>query len=183
MAAAELQPYRPARAHSIDFLTVSGFNVLMTKFRRLLCLAALGLLAGAGCHSTPAPSRVDVDALAFIEVRGHGPMEVARAVSEAFHEASYMSVRLPPTSKTMSLVFEKPGSATESVVYGDWSGKVWYRVRIKIETPDPDVQLVKCDAYRVVGHGDPRFEEETKISFRKGPYQEVLDKAKGKLEN
>jgi len=126
--------------------------------------------------------RPDVNALAFVEIHGHEALEVARAVSEVFREAAFRPAPLAP-NKVMKLVFEKEATMTDSVVYGDWSGKVWYRVKISIETPDLNVHLVKCDAYRVVGHGDPRFEEETRISFRKGPYQELLDKVKARLGN
>jgi hypothetical protein len=155
---------------------------MIIHYRPLILVALLAVLpglVGAGCHST-APSRPDVDSLAFIEVRGHSSVETARVLSEVFREAGYMPVAQSPT-KSMSLVFERPGTTTESVFYGDWSGKVWYRVKIKIETPDADLNLVKCDTYRIVGHGDPRFEEETKVSFGKGKYQELLDRAQARL--
>jgi hypothetical protein len=154
----------------------------MNKLRRPLSLRAFLALAllGAGCHSTPSTDRVDVDSLAFVEIHGHESIEVARAVSDVFKEAGYAPIPLPP-NKAMNLAFEKEGSMTSSVVYGDWSSKVWYRVKIKIETPDPQVHLVKCDAYRIVGHGDVRFEEEKKIAFKKGPYQELLEKVKARL--
>jgi hypothetical protein len=153
----------------------------MTKIRLHVWCVLAGLAAvGNACRSTPeTPRRPDVDSLAYIEVQGHPSMEVARAVSEVFREAGFVPMPLGP-NKAMKLVFEKPATTTDSVVFGDWSGKVWYRVKIDIGAADPDV-LVRCDAYRVVGHGDPRFEEETRIAFRKGPYQELLDKAKGRL--
>ena len=82
----------------------------------------------------------------------------------------------------MMLVFDRPGSTSANVVYGDWSGGVWFRAKLDIRALDADTQIVECDAYRVLSHGEARFEEENKLSkLYKSHYQELLNKIKGQL--
>jgi hypothetical protein len=133
----------------------------------------------AGCKSTPpGPSA----SLAFIEIQGKTSLEIARTVSEVFKEANYVSVR-PPANRDMTFIFEKQGTTGDLLMYGDWSPNApWYRVKLSIRTLDPQTELVECDVYRVVGHGDARFEEETKLSrFKKGTYQDLLNRVKERL--
>ena len=109
-------------------------------------------------------------------------MEIARAISEVFHEANYIPARLAANHKMM-LMFEKEGNTGDMLVYGDWSSKKpWYRVKLNIKSLDPETQLVECDAYRVTEHGDPRFEEEKRLSrFKKGAYKDLLNRVKDRL--
>jgi hypothetical protein len=150
---------------------------------RWMCLAVsltcLWLLAGCKT-STPSPRLSD--SLAYVEVTGRTPLEVAHAVSEVFREASYSPARLP-ANDDMRLMFEKETGKGDLVLFGDWSGKnLWHRVRINIKPLDAQRQLVECDVYRVLDRGDPRFEEESKLStLKKKPYQEILDKVKARL--
>jgi hypothetical protein len=149
-----------------------------------LLAAALGLLCG--CNSTKAPG---TDSLAAIHVKGRTPLEVARVLSEVFQSAGYQPTALPP-SRGFRLQFERQGSLGATVMYGDWSSKdVWYRAKIKInrlETDtdtESDTYVVTCDAFRVLHRGDPHFEEEHRLtSMKSGPYQDLLDKAKARLE-
>ncbi len=143
---------------------------------------SLALCLLTGCKSTKAPG---TDSLAAIHVKGHTELEIARAVSEVFQAAGYQPTPLPPARGTR-MQFERQGSLGATVIYGDWSSKdVWYRAKIKINRldTDPDTFVVTCDAFRVLHRGDPHFEEESRLSsLKKGSYQELLDKAKARLE-
>lgn len=150
----------------------------------VLLIATSGLLGG--CNSTKAPG---TDSLAAIHVKGRTPLEIARVVSEVFQSSGYQPSVLPP-SRGFRMQFEKQGSLGATVIYGDWSSKdIWYRAKIKInrlETEtgtEPETYVVTCDAFRVLHRGDPHFEEEHRLtSLKSGPYQELLDKAKARLE-
>jgi hypothetical protein len=151
----------------------------MRRSFSLLCLAAL-LVAG-GCQSpSPVPN---CNSLACVEIIRHAPMDIARTVSAVFTEAGYQVAPLPPNNQMM-LMFEREGSTGETLAYGDWSGKKpWKRVRIHIKRVGEEKSRVECDVYRVLDHGDPRFEEEAKLtSLKRKPYQELLDQVKARLE-
>jgi len=120
--------------------------------------------------------------LVFVEIKGKAPLEIARVISEVFKEAHYVAAR-PAANHKMMLMFEKEGNTGDMVIYGDWSSnKPWYRVKLNIKSLDNETQLVECDAYRVSEHGDPRFEEEKRLSrFKKGAYQDLLNRVKDRL--
>ena len=61
-------------------------------------------------------------------------METARAVSEVFRQAGYKLLPAPENKdRDLSLIFEKPGGAMATVLYGDWdANKVWSRVKVRI---------------------------------------------------
>ena len=80
------------------------------------------------------------------------------------------------------LMFQKEAGTGDVVLYGDWSGKNAFRVKLNIKSIDPQTQLLECDAFRVLDPGDPRFEEEKKLSsMKRKPYQELLNRIKEKL--
>jgi hypothetical protein len=154
------------------------------RLKHAIILALAGLLAAlclTACSSTKAKAPV-TDSLAAIEVKGRSLMEVARALSETFQEAGFNPVPVAPGRDTR-LVFERPGSTKDTVVYGDWSlTRLWYRAKLRITRTDPDTQLVTLDAFRVFSHGEAHFEEEKKLGkMSRGTYQEILEKAKVKL--
>jgi len=156
--------------------SISGYQQRLALSGLLLSL----LLSCWGCKSTkPEPP---TDSLAFVEIKGKTPLEIARAISDVFREANYLPAR-PVANHKMMLMFEKEGTTGDFLMYGDWSSnKPWYRVKLNVKDLGPETQLVECDAFRVIGHGDPRFEEETKLShFKRKPYQELLDQVKERL--
>ncbi len=136
-------------------------------------------LAGSGCRTPQGPAS---DSLAAVEIKGCGPLEIARSLSDVFEKAGYSPVALPP-NRGEKMLFEKEGNVGETVLYGDWNAKrVWYRVRIQMNLGGPDSELVTCNAFRVLNHGDPHFEEEQRLSrLRAGAYQHLLNLAKARL--
>jgi len=143
----------------------------------LLVIASLG----PGCKSKPPPPS---KSLAYVEIKGKAPLEIARAISAVFKEARYVPARLPP-NHDMMLMFERQGNTGDMLLYGDWtSNKPWYRVKLSIKTLDSETQLVECEVFRVKEYGDPKFEEETKLTHsKKGHFQELLDQVKQRLDS
>ena len=157
----------------------SSFGFLqVTRHSSLVTLIILCVCYGLGCKS---PQGAASDSLASVEIRGRSALEVAHAVSEVFREASYAPAHLPANNKMM-LMFEKPTGTSETVIYGGLSGKLWHRVKINIKSLDEQTHLVECDACRVLDKGDPRFEEETKLSrLNRKPYQHLLEAVNARL--
>ncbi|MGA2864659.1 MAG: hypothetical protein ABSF95_09240 [Verrucomicrobiota bacterium] len=145
--------------------------------RRAAWLAVCACLGGA-CQSPKAPGH---ESLAAVLISGQTPLTTARAVSDVFQKAGYTPVPLPPNKDTR-LVFEKPGGALATVLYGDWeANKVWYRVKVRIDALGADLQLVTCDVFRVLDHGDAHFEQEQKVTpLKKGPYRHLLNQVKAR---
>lgn len=152
------------------------------KMKRLMVWSGLLIILtfiGFACKSPHGP---DTDSLAFVEIKGKTALEIARTISEVFREAHYAPAR-PAANHKMMLMFEKEGTTGDMLFYGDWSSKKpWYRVKLNIKSLDAETQLVECDAYRVLEHGDPRFEEERQLSrLKKGHYQDLLNRVKERL--
>jgi hypothetical protein len=96
-----------------------------------------------------------------------------------FQSAGFESQPQPPEPR------EAAGARTPghhgSVLWGIGRGR--FASRINFVTTGSDHHLVRCDAYRVLEKGSRHFEEEHKLSSMKaGPYQELLDKVKLKVE-
>ena len=139
--------------------------------RRRLPLLGPILLISAGCHS---PHATSSSRLASILINDR-PLPQIEAVTQAvFREKGYQVSRRQPGQ----FVFEKAGTSMNTFVYGDWSDqKVWVRVKLYLTKLGNTQQvLLDCDAYMVNEHGDPRFEEEHKLTrMRRGRYQELLE--------
>jgi hypothetical protein len=146
------------------------------------CVLALGVgLFGAGCKSTKVPG---VDALVSIHIDGQEPLAIARAVSAGFKAEGFEAVVLPPGGQDYRMQFERQGSLTTTLVWGDWSSKdIYYRAKVKIIRVDSNRHLVTCDVFRVLHRGDKHFEEEHALyGMNSGPYQDILKRAKAELE-
>lgn len=143
-------------------------------------LLALGGWLGGGCHTTSGPNP---DSLASVVVPGHTLLETAHTVSEVFQKAGYEPV---PQSESSGfrLVFELPGTATDTVLYGGWhENTVWYRAKIHLTAMGDEAVLLSCEAFRVLDHGDQHFETEHKLSGSKGArYQELLEQVRARLK-
>lgn len=149
-------------------------------FRNLLNLVMgcmLTILCGTGCKTVPHPSS---DSLVAVEVHAEEPFNVARTISEVFRSAGYIPLPLDPNND-LRLAFEKQSTITDTVLFGGFTSRVWERARLRIQVVGPGVEVIHCDGYRILDHGD-RFEEEQKSSARRGNYYELLNKVKGQLE-
>jgi hypothetical protein len=133
-----------------------------------------------GCKT--AKTGPGADSLASIDIQGHTPLEIARAVSETFKGAGYEAIPVPP-SDDLRMQFEKKGGTGSALLYSDWSFQpIWYRARIKLIRTGADTVVVTCNAFRVNERGSAHFEEEHKVSgMSKGTYQDLLDQAKAKV--
>jgi hypothetical protein len=154
------------------------------KLSRIMLTLFVGSLlvmfCGPGCRS--APPALQSDSLSSVEVHASEPFAAARAISEVFRSAGYIPLPLG-ANDDLRLAFEKESTITDTVLFGGFSGKVWERVRLRIQVIGPGIQIVHCDGFRVVDHGDSRFEEETKTSMRRGTYRELLQRVKANLES
>jgi hypothetical protein len=151
----------------------------MYYFRQGFWGAALlfALWVGTGCKTD---HRADYNSFASIEITNHTVLEVARALSEVFEAAGFAAVP-QPRSKDYKLQYEKRGSTGSDVLYSDWSGGVWYRVRLKIVPTLNQSYLVLCDAFRVLDRGKRLEEEHALSSWSRSTYQKMLEQAKEKL--
>lgn len=145
-----------------------------------LALLALSGWLAAGCRSPQGPNP---ESAASVAVAGHTALETAHTVSEIFQKAGYAPVPQAQNSD-FKLVFDKPGTGTDTVLYGDWAGKkVWYRAKVRLALSEGELVIVSCDAFRVLDHGDGHFESEHKLShFKSSRYQELLDQVKARLK-
>lgn len=157
-----------------------GLQLAVAGLIRLLPLVMLLFLAACTSTSESTGDRRS-SRLASVVIKGHSLAEVTLATQRVFSENGYEKAAV----KSTDLAFEKPSSRMNTLVYGDWSGKaVWVRVKVYFrELGSPNEVLLDCDAYRLLGRGDPRFEEEHKLTkLHRGTYQELLDKVSRRLE-
>ena len=144
---------------------------------RLLLLAPFLVLISAGCqspHSTSSPY------LAAVMIKDKSVAQVEAVTQAVFEDHGYQRVRV----NSAELVFDKEGTGMNTLVYGDWSTKkIWVRVKVFLHELKPERQLrLACDAFMVGEHGDPRFEEEHKLtSIHRGRYQDLLEKVTQRL--
>lgn len=83
-----------------------------------------------------------------------------------------------------SLVFERPSSSMQNIVWGGWQTGLWERVVVKItRLGEDDHFLVSADAFRVKSKDDSILEEEKKMGFAvQATYQKLLERVRGLLE-
>ncbi len=158
-----------------------GLPAVSGRLAGFACVCVCAWLCG-GCHTPKVPGH---DSVAVAVVSGPTPLETARAVSEVFQQAGYKPVPTPANKDTdLCLIFEKPGGAMATVLYGDWhANKVWLRVKVRVAALGQGQELVTCDVFRVSDHGDATFETEHKLSHaRKEPYRELLNRVKARAE-
>ena len=146
-------------------------------------MAGLALLAlcgwlGAGCRT---PSGPNPDSAASMLITGKTILEVGHVVADVFEEAGYVPVP-QPRNEEFRLVFDRVGTATDTVLYGGWHGqKVWYRAKVRLARMGAEGVLVSCDGFRVLDHGEGHFETEKKLSGGKR-WQEMLERARARLK-
>lgn len=147
------------------------------KWQGLLIGGILTLLCEVGCKTVPHPTS---DSLVAVEVHAEEPFNVARTISEVFRSAGYMPLPLDPNND-LRLAFEKASTIADTVLFGGFTSRVWERARLRIQVVGSGVEVIHCDGYRILDHGD-RLEEEQKSSTRRSNYYELLNKVKSQLE-
>jgi hypothetical protein len=101
-------------------------------------------------------------------------------MQKVFSEAGYQ----PGFMQGHELIFEKNGSQMDQIVHGGWLDDVpvKHRVRAQIIRLSDGTHRVQCTAYMVESAGDLRFEnEKRRPHFRRGRYQDLLDKVAAQL--
>ena len=156
-------------------MTPTARYIRLSPAHLLWLVPVLALLA-LGCRS---PHSQISDSMAAVMVENRPREVIVAATRNVFREHAYQTLRDGPDE----YVFEKPGTAMNTAVYGDLSGEqVWVRVKVNVQELNPNQTLVECDAYIIRGHSNSFFEEEQKLpKFSGGPYQELLDQIKGRL--
>jgi hypothetical protein len=146
---------------------------------RLPAIVLASIVAGlfVGCQS---PNGTGSHRLASVIIKNRPLTDIEAATEIVFTEYGYKMIRTGPQRFT----FEKEGTTMNQMAYGDWSGKpVQVRIKLNIRETTATETLVECDAYMVASPGTGQFEEETKLStFRKGPYQDLLNDIKARLK-
>jgi hypothetical protein len=158
-------------------MITSDFNKRKSKLQaRCVALAAtlgLALLALSGCGTSRGSGK---SSTVTVLIRETSPSAVRGATIDVFETHGYKVGRLD----RQSLVFEKPGSKWNDIVYGDWmESRTWNRVRVEVETVDESSVRLRATAYIVQDKGGA-IEEQVK-SYRRAPYQELLDEIAARL--
>lgn len=137
-------------------------------------LLALGL-AGGGCQSSGQGN----GSFASVEIRGQTPEAIRQVTRQVFEEQGYTG-----SWGVMSMVFNRPASTLNNLVYGDWDlHSVSVRVEVNIVALGTNGYRVSCEAFRVRDAGDRVFEDTQKLKkISKGPYQKMLNQVKRRLD-
>jgi len=141
-------------------------------------LILLGLLPEllflAGCQTPPPAGQ---GSLAWVEIDGRTSAEIRQATVEVFKENGYHL----KTNSIVAATFEKPGSTMNNLAYGGWDSGVTIRLIVHVSVQNNDTHLLHCEAFMVRDAGDRSVEDAQPIHFRRGPYQELLNRVKEKL--
>jgi len=133
-------------------------------------LGISGVVLITGCSSTK-PSFSN--RMASIVVTNEPPENIDTTLRSVFKKHWFEETK----GEKDELVFQRPGTFMNSLVYGDWwSGGVWERVKIYQRELDSERTVVECDGYMVQEHDDPLFQKE-KLQYgsQKKHLQQLMD--------
>ncbi len=148
----------------------------MNRRPLILCLQlALGIFLLTGCKTPPPGAE---GSLAWVEIKGQTGPVINDAVDAVFKQNGYHLKK----ALRGEAVYQKPGSTSDNIAWGDWSSGVSIRVNVRVNPKPNGVYLVFCDASIIRSADDPVMEETQKIHFRRAPYQQLLDEVKAKLD-
>lgn len=138
-----------------------------------LCAGALGL---SGCQTEP---RTTPAYLAAVELRGNTPGQIGPVVIAVFKDHHFTVARRRYTA----FVFEKEASRMDNLAYGDWiSDKpVWLRVKAELVPLSEAHFRLQCSPVLVQDKNES-LEHELKVTFRKAPYQKLLEEVARRLQ-
>jgi hypothetical protein len=155
----------------------AGFERTVRRLNAL-SLLAVGMLAGAGCRSVDEPASAS---FASVTITNRTSEQIRDTVTDVFRENGYVAAS---TGKP-GLVFEKEGSRSDQIAYGNWMGgpSVWVRVKADVVPLAPGSFRLQCSAYMLRDRNDAFFEEEIRLSrLHNGPYQKLLEETQRRLE-
>jgi hypothetical protein len=145
----------------------------------LLLLAAI---FAAGCSSLDKPASVSFTSV--IVNRTYSVGQIQQAAMKVFQQNGYQGASQPDGS----MMFEREATRGEQISYAGIVGaqngeKVVIQVRVKIEARDANTCWLGCRAYAVCNPDQPIYSSTTAMfNFQSGPYQKLLDKVKGTLQ-
>jgi len=138
----------------------------------LMVALAMGLFVG--CSSPP--KGTGSGKYAAVEINGFSRLAVEMATEQVFLKEGFKMASKTPES----MIFERPGSTGQNVVWGGWQTGLWDRVVVKLtRLGEAEQFLLSADAFRVVSKDDSILEEERKMGFAvQTTYQKLLEKVK-----
>jgi hypothetical protein len=145
----------------------------------MLLLAAI---FAAGCSSLDKPASASFASV--ILNRSYGIGQIQQAAVTVFQQNGYQSVPQPDGT----MMFEREATRGEQISYAGLVGaqngeKVVIQVRLSIQVRDAYTYWLGCRAYAVCNPDQPVFSTTTAMfNFQSGPYQKLLDKVKGTLQ-
>ena len=167
----ELDPPNCDEASTVSGLVARGKGRFWAVFALLLSCVAV-----AGCHSTP---EAQEGILSSVVLRGNTPGQIAQVTTEVFRKHDYEVSE----AGLNRLMFEKKGSAMNSLAYGSWfpDEPVWVRVRASIVPTGEQTFRLQCSGWLVKDRGGAT-EEEIKIRhMHHRPYDELLGEVAARL--
>lgn len=147
-------------------------------FRRLFIgLLILSVAGSAGCRSAKEPGS---GSHASVRIPARSVAEVRQTLSAVFGEEGYALTQPGPPE----MVFERPGSRSDALKWGGWSGKgVTMRVKVRLSQLANGGYLLQADAYAVQNSDDDFFRTESRnMLLGRKPYQELLDETARRLK-
>jgi len=113
------------------------------KLLRLLVLLPLLLSTGCAYFHKGAPAATTI-------VKSDDSFALTAAIVEAFASHGYQHTR----SYTDALVFDRPSSRTDEILYGNWNETISSeRVTVRFTTTKPGTYRISCLPYTVRGEG------------------------------
>jgi len=150
----------------------------MRFLRRATCvlLALLGLVT-TGCKTTQTP---ETNCAAAVLIKNQAADEIDAATKAVFARHAYK----PAKAAGEELVFQKPGTAMNAFVYGDWlaGGPIWERIRVYQRPLDPAEVVLEADLFMVQEPEDPFFQKERKLNGHRSKLQKLLEEIARRLE-
>ena len=145
-----------------------------------LAVMALGAILCAGCRTGEPASA----SFASVTIPGKTAEEICQATAAVFQEDGYQVRSLDPDN----MVFQKEGTRGQSLAYGGvvdthYGATTAVRVRAQLVDLGAGSQRLQCQASMVRNAGEGIMEDETRLAnFRRGPYQNLLDKVAARLK-
>ena len=150
----------------------------MRLLRSATCLLlALVGLATTGCKTTQIP---ETNRAAAVLIKNQSADAIDAATKAVFARHAYK----PAKAEGEELVFQKPGTAMNAFVYGDWlsGGPIWERIRVYQRPLEPAEVVLEADLYMVQEPEDPFFQKERKLKGHRSKLQELLGEIAKRLE-
>lgn len=149
-----------------------------TQFHDFLAgVLALGTVLLVGCQSAKQSGSTSH---ASARIQGHPLPEIQQTTAAVFGQAGYTLTE----SSSQEMVFQRPGSRSDALKWGGWSGQgVTMRVKVRLSSMTDGSRLLEADAYAVQNSDDPFFQTKSRnILLNRHPYQKLLNEVAHRLK-